>query len=103
MADPAAHPDPPRPAPLAPPWVRYGPAVAAVGVAATVNLAVRRNLSAGAPLLFFPAAIVVAALAGGYGAGLLATALSVLTAGRFVLDPPTPPVTGREGGLFLAL
>jgi PAS domain S-box-containing protein len=72
---------------------RYGVAVAVVGVAATLNLAVRRWLPDVSPLLFFPTAIVVAAIAGGIRAGFLATILAYVVV-AFVYVTPPPEVVG---------
>ncbi len=93
---------PPRPAHPAPAWVRYGVAVAAVGVAATLNLAVRRYVTAGTPLFGLPTAVAVAAVAGGFGAGLAATALAAVV-GLSVLDAPAPPPDGPWSGWRLAV
>jgi len=70
-------------------WLlRYGAAVAAVAIAFAVRLAVTGWFGPGLPtyITFFPAVMVVALVAG-FGPGLLATALSGLTASYWVLPP----------------
>src|SRR5436190_623493 len=83
-----------------PAWFRYAAAAAAVGLAATLNLAARRYLTDAAPAAFFPTAIVLAAVAGGYRAGLLAVALAGLVR-LVVLDPPTLPRDGLRLAVFV--
>src|SRR5262245_44366396 len=67
--------------------LRYGTAVLAVVLVLLFRLALQGFLGENAPLLPFIAAVLVAAWYGGLRPGLLATALSALTALYFFLPP----------------
>jgi two-component system, LuxR family, sensor kinase FixL len=66
--------------------LRYGIAPAAVAIALVVRALFEPILRDQAPYLFFVPAVLVAAGAGGFGPGLLATALSLFLAPFFVAD-----------------
>jgi signal transduction histidine kinase len=68
-------------------WVRYGAAIAAVGVTLGVKLLLRPIISQDAPFLLFFAAVLIAAWIGGLGPGLLATALATVFNGYFFMQP----------------
>ncbi len=86
------------------PWLRYGVPVATVGLAVVLNQAVGRFAAPDAPAHSFPVAILVAAVMGGFRAGLLATVLAAL-AGMFLIQPPMIalgyPQTGRQLAVIL--
>ena len=67
--------------------IRYGIAVVAVIIAAGVRVALDPWIPKGFPYLTFSCAVVVAAVKGGLGPGLLAGFLSVLTAEYLFIEP----------------
>ena len=66
---------------------RYGIAVLSVVVAVAVRLAIDPVVGSGHVLFAFTLAIMAAARIGGRGPGLLASALSVLLAWYFFIEP----------------
>src|SRR5450631_3677489 len=70
-----------------PTWVRYVVAVLAVALAAVVRVGLLGGLGTRSPFITFYPAVILAALFGGLPGGLLATALSVLTATFFWVEP----------------
>jgi signal transduction histidine kinase/CheY-like chemotaxis protein len=70
-----------------PALLRYGGAVLAVALSVLIRLPLQPLLGGGVPFLFFFPAIVAASWYGGLGPGLLATALSTLTADYLFLPP----------------
>ena len=70
-----------------PVWARYVVAVLAVALAAAVRAEFLGSLGTRVPYVTFYPAVLVAALAGGLPGGLLATALSVLTATFAWVEP----------------
>ena len=87
--------------------VRYGVAVAAVGLALLVQLLLSFLLADGAnsyPFMVFFAAIMIGAYFGGLRPGLLATALSTVLAWYFFLSPQYSfQLVGTGQGLRLVL
>jgi PAS domain S-box-containing protein len=85
-------------------WFGYGIAIGVVCIAATINELVRRHVAADTPTHLYPVAILVAAVAGGFRAGLLATALSALV-GMFGTEQPMValghPQVARQLGVIL--
>ncbi|HET7479645.1 MAG TPA: PAS domain S-box protein [Rubrobacteraceae bacterium] len=70
------------------PWpARYGSAVVLAGLALALKLLLDPLLRNESPFLLFFTAIVLGALVGGLGAGLVATALSALASDFFLLTP----------------
>jgi len=69
--------------------LRYGGAVALVGVATILREALGRSygMTGGVYTTFYPVVVLAAAL-GGLGSGILATALSAVSAAYFFLEPP---------------
>ncbi|MBC7911233.1 MAG: PAS domain S-box protein [Pyrinomonadaceae bacterium] len=84
------------------PMMRYGFAVLAVAVALLLTLLIL-PLSARTPFALFYIAVMLSAVYGGRGAGLLATALSVLTTAYFILPPKYSLKVGFEGVFMLAV
>ena len=70
-----------------PVWARYVIAVLAVALAAAVRAGLLGTLGTQSPFITFYPAVILAALAGGLPGGLLATALSVLTASFAWVEP----------------
>uniref|UniRef100_UPI00405629BC sensor histidine kinase n=1 Tax=Candidatus Electrothrix sp. TaxID=2170559 RepID=UPI00405629BC len=70
-----------------PPLARYGSAVLVVVAALGVRWMLAPLLGGQAPLLIFVLAVVVAAWYGGFGSGMLATALSALAGAHFFIEP----------------
>ena len=68
--------------------LRYGGAVALAVVAAILRDVMERSFGGVPPFFTFYAAILLAAVLGGAGPGILATALSSAIAAYFFLDPP---------------
>jgi PAS domain S-box-containing protein len=68
-------------------WFGYGIAIGVVCIAATINELVRRHVAADTPTHLYPVAILVAAVAGGFRAGLLATVLAAVV-GVFGTEQP---------------
>jgi signal transduction histidine kinase len=64
-------------------YFRYGLAIVAVAVSVCLRFAVESQIPWGTPWAFFAVAILVAARFGGFGPGLLATALSTIAAKWF--------------------
>jgi PAS domain S-box-containing protein len=71
----------------APRAVRYGSAVAAVGLALVLKLLLDPLIQQDSPFLLFFSAVMVAALVGGLGPGLVATALAAVVSNFFFLEP----------------
>ncbi len=72
----------PRPA-----WLRYSVAILAVGLAFVVRLLLHTRLGGLAPFITFFPAVVFTAWFGGFGPGLVATALSAALTSYFFLAP----------------
>ena len=70
-------------------WLRYGLAVAAVGLTFLIKLPLDQAVGRGAPFQLFSLAIIFSAGFGGLGPGLLATALSTVI-GWFWVVPVAP-------------
>ena len=70
-------------------WLGYGLAVAAVAVAYAVRLPLQASLGNTALFILFVPAILIAAIAGGIGPGLLALALSLASAFSIAGTDPT--------------
>jgi PAS domain S-box-containing protein len=68
-------------------WYRYAVAVTMVVTATTVRLAFLQSLGLRATFITFYPAVILAALAGGLGPGLLATLLSAFLANYFWMEP----------------
>jgi PAS domain S-box-containing protein len=86
-------------------WVwRYGMAVAAVAAGWGFRLAMQAWVGPGLPtyVTFYPAVMAVALLAG-FGPGLLATALTALTAALWILPPGGSAVASPVDRLGLAI
>ncbi|MEP0841688.1 MAG: PAS domain S-box protein, partial [Phycisphaerae bacterium] len=85
-------------------WVRYGLAVAAVGVAHLARASLVRLVGDLPPYITFLPAVTLAALLLGLGPGLLVTAVAVLTVWFGNLSPPDAPRTlTRSDGAGLIL
>ena len=69
------------------PVTRYGVAAAAVGLALLIKLLLDPLIEQDSPFLLFFSAVMVAALLGGLGAGLAATALAALASTFFFIFP----------------
>ncbi len=83
---------------------RYGAAVAAVGVVLLLKILLDPLTGNESPFLLFFAAVMVAALLGGLGAGLLATVLAVLINWFVFLEPAySLRILEPEQGLRLLL
>ncbi len=74
-------------------WLRYGAAVSLTAAAIVVRLAFLQTLGSRASFVTFVPAVTLAALYGGFRAGLLATMLSALAADYFWIAP--------RGGFFI--
>ena len=72
----------PRPA-----WLRYGAAVIVTAAALGLKLLLVPLVSQDEPVLLFFAAVIVSALFGGLGPGLLATLLGALCDDYFFMPP----------------
>jgi PAS domain S-box-containing protein len=83
-------------------WHRYLMAVAVVITAAAARMMFLESIGLSVPFLTFFPAVTVAALYGGLGPGLLATALSALISDYFMI-PPLGSLTIGEAGNVLAL
>ena len=70
-----------------PAWLRYAVAALAVIAASVIRLWFLDGLGLRAPYITFSPAVILAALYGGLGAGLLATALSAGVAAFFLIEP----------------
>jgi signal transduction histidine kinase len=70
-----------------PTWIRYGAAVVVTVAALGVKLLLFRFVTQDVPGLLFFAAVILSALFGGMGAGILATALGALFDGYFFMPP----------------
>jgi DNA-binding CsgD family transcriptional regulator len=97
----------PRLRPIHSTWLRYSVSVGAVGVAWLVRALVLTQPIDRSPFLAFGLAVLVAALAGGFGPGLLAMALSSAVAVFFYLPPELAlavhdPFDGVQLGFFVA-
>src|SRR5262245_53647912 len=68
-------------------WSGYFVAIVATGVAAAIRMALHPFLGDSMPFLLFPVAITVAAFFGGFGPGVVATALSLVIATYFFIPP----------------
>jgi PAS domain S-box-containing protein len=84
-----------------PSWLRYCVAVLAVGVVLLVKLLLDPLITEQSPFLLLAGAVMVGAWFGGFGPGLLATALGAFGADYFFL-PPEGSFTG-PGVAFLPL
>jgi signal transduction histidine kinase len=80
--------------------VRYASAVGVCAVALLVHLALRQSL-AGAPFITFIPAVLIAALAGGTGPGIVAAGLGALMARFFFLPAGHLVVIWRPGWVLL--
>src|SRR5438045_2268917 len=78
-------------------WLSYGGAAAFIALALLANRIVHAAVSDTMPNLLFPTAVVLSTLVGGFGAGLVATALAALVS-RFVFTPPTFAVSVTDPG-----
>jgi PAS domain S-box-containing protein len=78
---------------MRPAWQRYGVALVLVLAAFGIKLLAVGRFGEGSPVLLLPFGTILAVWYGGLGPGLLATALSVVLAGFYLLDPAD---TGRE-------
>jgi two-component system, LuxR family, sensor kinase FixL len=76
--------------------VRYGVAIALVGLALIVQLAITPFLGQQAPYLFYVAAVFVSGVLGGLGPGLLATVASLGLV--LVSAAATESISGQEAG-----
>jgi len=86
--------------------LRYGIAPAAVAVALVIRALFEPILRDQTPFLFFVPAVLVAAGVGGFGPGLLATALSLFLALFFVADFPllsTPEIASAAAFAIIGL
>ena len=72
---------------LRPLWLRYGAAVFVTGAALAVKLLLTPIVSRDEPALLFFAAVIVSAVFGGLGPGLLATLISAACDGYFFMQP----------------
>ena len=100
----AAGPTPTSRAPAArpPAWRRYGLAIAVVAAAwGLTGLLARLIEHSFSPLFYL--AVVVSALYGGLGPGLLATALAALVSAYFFMAPPSSLLIGFDDVLRLAV
>jgi signal transduction histidine kinase len=70
-----------------PTWLRYSVAIALTAAALAVKLLLARVVTRDEPVLLFFASVMVAALYGGLGAGLLATALCATCDAYFFMAP----------------
>ncbi|HEY7087581.1 MAG TPA: sensor histidine kinase [Tepidisphaeraceae bacterium] len=68
-------------------WMRYGAAIAAVGLTLVIKLLLIPIVSHDEPFVLFFAAVLVAAWIGGLGPGLLATALATIFNFYFFMEP----------------
>ena len=83
---------------------RYGFAIVAVGAALLYKLLLAPVADAQTPYLLFSLAVLATAWRGGWGPGLLASALAVLSADYFFLEPRYvlgPAETGQAVSLGL--
>ncbi len=84
----------------------YGIAVLAVGLALALKLLLDPFLGEASPFLLFFGAVIIGAWFGGFGAGLLATALAALASDYFFLSPTYSVLIDDSGqglrfGLFV--
>ncbi len=68
-------------------WLRYSVAVLAVALSAGVRAGPLRSLGTRVPYVTFYPAVILAALYGGFSAGLVATLLSALLVGVYWIEP----------------
>jgi signal transduction histidine kinase len=68
-------------------WLRYGAAVLVTGAALALKLLLTPIVSRDEPALLFFAAVIVSAVFGGLGPGLLATLISAACDGYFFMQP----------------
>ena len=83
--------------------LRYGGAVLLVVVAAILRNALDRSFGAGSTYVTFYPVTLLAAVLGGLGPGIVATALSAAAAAYFFLDPPGIGVAKPSDGIGLAI
>jgi PAS domain S-box-containing protein len=85
--------------------IRYSVAVCAVGGGLALRLALGSVLGSTVPYITFFPAVMLAAWFGGLGPGILAAALSLLTAYFFALEPSSAPGLAHATGaiLFIAV
>ena len=82
----------------------YGIAVLAVGLALALKLLLDPFLGEASPFLLYFGAVMVGAWFGGFGAGLLATALAALASDYFFLSPTYSVLIDDSGqGLLFGL
>jgi PAS domain S-box-containing protein len=84
-------------------WLHYGAALLVVAAATLLKLALRRPIGDSAPFLLYFGAVTLAAFFGGFGPGLLATALSFVLSGFFFLPPHNSVEVTRNGALRAVL
>jgi two-component system, LuxR family, sensor kinase FixL len=72
----------------------YGVAILAIAAALVLRLALASELHGEASYLFFMPAILIASALGGWGPGLLATALGLVLGGNFIAD--TRPIAASD-------
>ncbi len=89
-------------------WRGYAVAVAGTAVAALVRWALGRAVGAIPPYITFYPAVLAAAVAGGTGAGILATILSAVAVDLLFIEPvgklgPVTPADAVGLGLFIAI
>ncbi len=68
-------------------WLRYGAAIAAIGLALVIKLLLVPLISQDTPFLLFFIAVMLAAWIGGLGPGLLATVLASLANNYYFIAP----------------
>jgi two-component system sensor kinase FixL len=83
--------------------IRYALAPAAVAIVFLARLALTPVVEDASPYLLFTPAVLVASGLGGFGPGLLATALSVVLGFFVVTVPPTASVPETVNAVFFAL
>src|SRR5690348_8437705 len=72
---------------LRPAWMRYGSAVVFTAAALALKLLLARVVTRDEPVLLFFAAVMVSAVYGGLGPGLLCIGLSAVCDGYFFMAP----------------
>jgi PAS domain S-box-containing protein len=86
-----------------PPHYRYGVAIAIIIAATAVRFVLSPTLGMRAPFLTFYPAVILAALYGGWRAGLLATALSALIVDFFLMESAAPSAAGSPTNIITLL
>ncbi len=94
--------DPPAAKWSPPVSVKYGLAVAAVGLAVATTFVIRRWMGPSVSMLFFPA-VIVSAMAGGYGPALLATVLSTFSLAFLFVSPLYSLDVGTDDAIRLTV